>query len=121
MTLAELGGNELSRSFLSGVERGHTSISLRALEIVARRLNRPIAYFVDEREPTSNGDRRTEADQAELAAAYDLLLRCRDHLARALDVPQDGPQNTAGEPERASTQEPSGKRPRDKRKARGKP
>ena len=113
MTLAELGGNELSRSFLSGVERGHTSISLRALEI--------IAYFVDEREPTSNGDRRTEADQAELAAAYDLLLRCRDHLARALDVPQDGPQNTAGEPERASTQEPSGKRPRDKRKARGKP
>jgi tetratricopeptide (TPR) repeat protein len=46
MSLAQLGGEDLSRSFLSLVELGRSRISLRALAIVAERLDRPIAYFL---------------------------------------------------------------------------
>lgn len=48
MTLAELGGPDLSRSFLSLVERGKSRISLRALAIVARKLDLPVSYFLDQ-------------------------------------------------------------------------
>jgi transcriptional regulator with XRE-family HTH domain len=48
MTLAELGGTELSRSFLSLVERGKSRISLRALAIVAGKLDLPVSYFLDQ-------------------------------------------------------------------------
>lgn len=47
MSLEQLGGGELSRSFLSLVERGRSRISLRALGIVANRLGLPISYFID--------------------------------------------------------------------------
>ena len=40
LSLAQVGGQDLSRSFLSAVEHGRTRISLRALSIVAERLGR---------------------------------------------------------------------------------
>lgn len=46
MTLSGLGGDQLSKSFLSLVERGRTRISLRALSIVADRLDLPVGYFL---------------------------------------------------------------------------
>jgi tetratricopeptide (TPR) repeat protein len=48
MTLAQLGGGDLSRSFLSLVETGKARISLRSLSIVARRLELPLSYFVSD-------------------------------------------------------------------------
>jgi transcriptional regulator with XRE-family HTH domain len=47
MSLAQLGGEDLSRSFLSLVETGRSRISLRALAIVADRLDLPMRHFVD--------------------------------------------------------------------------
>lgn len=47
LSLAEVGGEDLSRSFLSLVELGRSRISLQALSIVARRLNLPLSYFLD--------------------------------------------------------------------------
>jgi transcriptional regulator with XRE-family HTH domain len=47
MSLEQLGGELLSRSFLSQVERGRSRISLRALGIVASRLELPLSYFID--------------------------------------------------------------------------
>jgi tetratricopeptide (TPR) repeat protein len=47
LSLAQLGGEDLSRSFLSLVELGRSRISLRALKIVADRLQLPISYFLD--------------------------------------------------------------------------
>src|SRR5919199_1901413 len=58
LSLAQVGGEELSRSFLSTVEHGRTRISLRALSIVADRLGRPISYFLD------NADSSPATDQA---------------------------------------------------------
>lgn len=46
LTLAQLGGEDLSRSFLSLVESGRSRISLRALSIVAERLDLPIGHFL---------------------------------------------------------------------------
>jgi tetratricopeptide (TPR) repeat protein len=47
MTLAQVGGQDLSRSFLSTVEHGRSRISLRALSIVADRLGHPMSSFLD--------------------------------------------------------------------------
>src|SRR2546423_463909 len=46
MSLADLGGEDLSRGFLSLVERGRSRISLRALAIVADRLSLPMTHFL---------------------------------------------------------------------------
>ncbi|HZT97279.1 MAG TPA: hypothetical protein VFB34_10650, partial [Chloroflexota bacterium] len=48
MSLAQVGGEELSRSFLSLVESGRSRISLRALAIVAERLDTPISHFLQD-------------------------------------------------------------------------
>ncbi len=50
LSLAQLGGEELSRSFLSLVESGRSRISLRALAIVAERLESPLSYFLEDEE-----------------------------------------------------------------------
>lgn len=48
MSLAQVGGSELSRSFLSLVESGRSRISLRALAIVAEHLETPIVHFLED-------------------------------------------------------------------------
>jgi tetratricopeptide (TPR) repeat protein len=61
LSLAQVGGEDLSRSFLSLVELGRSRISLKALSIVASRLDLPMSYFL-------------EGDVAPRAAAAELLL-----------------------------------------------
>jgi len=46
MTLAQVGGTDLTRGFLSSVELGRSSISLKALALVADRLQLPVSYFL---------------------------------------------------------------------------
>jgi transcriptional regulator with XRE-family HTH domain len=84
MTLAELGGDDLSRSFLSAVEHGRAGISLRALAIVAARLKRPMGYFVDE-PPDLRVAGDPSVDHVEAAIAYSRLLRSRGETERALE------------------------------------
>ncbi len=50
MTLAQVGGSDLTRGFLSSVELGRSSISLKALALVADRLQLPMTYFLTEAE-----------------------------------------------------------------------
>lgn len=76
LTLAQLGGSELSRSFLCAVELGRSRISLRALEIVARRLGLPVSHFFA-------ADLQTSQANSPLSVATDpsmvrLLLRHAD-------------------------------------------
>src|SRR5947209_1792041 len=67
MSLAQLGGNDLSRSFLSLVELGRSRISLRALSIVADRLELPLSYFLDEGLAGTGAASELALDQAEIA------------------------------------------------------
>lgn len=60
LSLAQLGGADLSRGFISAVELGRSRISLESLAIIARRLELPIGYFLDE-------DTASAEDLAELA------------------------------------------------------
>ncbi|GAC1462739.1 MAG: hypothetical protein NVS2B16_02210 [Chloroflexota bacterium] len=69
MTLAQVGGNDLSRSFLSLVELGRSRISLRALGIVAQRLDLPMSYFLDEASSSEHGSAELVLDYAEVALA----------------------------------------------------
>ena len=67
MSLAELGADDLSRSFLSLVELGKSRISLRALAIIADRLETPISYFLDDSEAAATLE--LAVDQATVALA----------------------------------------------------
>ena len=69
MTLAQVGGDDLSRSFLSLVELGRSRISLRALAIVAERLDLPISYFLDDASSSSHASAELVLDYAEAALA----------------------------------------------------
>ncbi len=82
LSLAQLGGQELSRSFLSLVERGQTRISLRALAIVAQRLGLPLSYFVEE-PPVLRDLAEANLDHVTAAVAYSRLLYGRGELEQA--------------------------------------
>ncbi|HEX6508580.1 MAG TPA: tetratricopeptide repeat protein [Chloroflexota bacterium] len=58
MSLADVGRGDLTRSFLSLVELGRSRISLRALSIVADRLDLPISYFLED--TSGAGERAVE-------------------------------------------------------------
>src|SRR5690554_3341018 len=74
MTQAELAGDEMTKSFISQVEANLTRPSLRNLQLLARRLNRPVSYFLDEPQ--------VEADSTEIAGQH-LIRQARDLAARA--------------------------------------
>lgn len=46
LSLAKLGGKDLTRGFLSAVENGRSGISLAALSLVADRLGLPLTHFL---------------------------------------------------------------------------
>lgn len=74
MSLAEVGGEDLTRSFLSLVEHGRSRISLRALAIVADRMDLPMATFLEDED-----ERRTAelaVDQAEIELERDNPKAC---------------------------------------------
>jgi len=47
LTQEELAGSDLTKSYISEVERGHRTPRLITLKALARRLNRPLSYFVE--------------------------------------------------------------------------
>jgi len=84
LSLADLGGEDFSRSFLSLVEQGRSCPSLSALAILARRLRLPLGYFVDD--SSSRGSRLGEECGVDLIAAalsYSASLRERGDLEGA--------------------------------------
>lgn len=48
MTQAELAGTDFTKSFISQVEKGFARPSIKSLQIIAARLNKPIGYFLDD-------------------------------------------------------------------------
>lgn len=83
MSLAQLGGEDLSRSFLSLVELGRSRISLRALTIVAERLGMPLSYFLDDAPGVSEAGAELLLDRAEAALAQQHPEECLRMLEQA--------------------------------------
>ena len=48
LSLREVAGDDFSRAFLNQIELGHAQPSTQNLRIIARRLQRPIEYFLEE-------------------------------------------------------------------------
>lgn len=86
LSLAQLGGDDLSRSFLSLVELGRSRISLRALAIVAQRLDRPISYFLDGAADASEARAELLLDRAEALLREHEPERA-EQLLRDIEVP----------------------------------
>jgi len=86
LSLAQLGGDDLSRSFLSLVELGRSRISLRALAIVAQRLDQPISYFLDGAADSADARAELLLDQAEASLREQEPGRA-EQLLRDIEVP----------------------------------
>jgi HTH-type transcriptional regulator, quorum sensing regulator NprR len=82
MSLADVGREDLSRSFLSLVELGRSRISLRALAIVAERLELPVGYFLRDAQGEAQEIVELRLDQADAALA-------RQESADALETIKD--------------------------------
>jgi tetratricopeptide (TPR) repeat protein len=48
MTQSDLAGTEMTKSMLSHIETGHANPSMKNLGCIARKLNKPVAYFLEE-------------------------------------------------------------------------
>jgi len=86
MTLAQVGGEEVSRSFLSAVETGRNRISVRTLGIVAERLQLPVSYFLEGTDTDSDGTTILILERAETAFVRWDWQECL-RLLETLDVP----------------------------------
>jgi tetratricopeptide (TPR) repeat protein len=87
LSLAQVGGEDLSRSFLSAVESGRSRISLRALQIVANRLDKPMSAFLDDAIAASDVGVELLLDQAEIALRADKPQEAQRFLAD-IDAPE---------------------------------
>jgi tetratricopeptide (TPR) repeat protein len=67
MSLAQLGGAELTRGFISAVELGRSRISLKSLSLIAQRLQLPMSYFLEDETETSEAAGELSLDRAEIA------------------------------------------------------
>lgn len=76
MSLAAVGQDDLSRSFLSLVELGRSRISLRALAIVAERLDMPLSYFLDDEVSVTDAPAELVLDRAEAALTRQEPAEC---------------------------------------------
>jgi transcriptional regulator with XRE-family HTH domain len=91
LSLAQLGGEDLSRSFLSLVELGRSRISLRALSIVAERLALPISYFLDDAPGVADATTELMLDSAETDLRRGMP---REAFNRLTEAPTIGPSRT---------------------------
>ena len=51
LTQSQLGGDELTKGFISLIEKDRAKPSIETLILLARRLQRPIGYFLEDSTP----------------------------------------------------------------------
>jgi transcriptional regulator with XRE-family HTH domain len=85
LSLAQLGGESMTRGFLSAVENGRSGISFARLATVADVLKLPISYFLDEAPALPAPTTRVTVDHAEAALGYSLYLRSQGRTEVALE------------------------------------
>lgn len=72
----QLCGEEITRNMLSLIENGGAKPSMKTLTVLARRLGKPVSYFLDDTAP----------DPSELAASADALRQAEEALAEGKDI-----------------------------------
>ncbi|HEY8497740.1 MAG TPA: tetratricopeptide repeat protein, partial [Limnochordales bacterium] len=94
----ELAGRELTRGFISQLEKGIVMPSLKSLELIASRLYKPVAYFLEDSQPEPGPDAQRWAG---LERALWRLLEgdwrpAQEALARGGDQPDGLPRSDEG-------------------------
>jgi transcriptional regulator with XRE-family HTH domain len=97
MSLAKLGGDAMSRGFLSSVEHGRSSLSLESLATIAARLKLPVSYFLDEAPALDQATTSVAVDHAQAALGYSLYLRALGKTEEALEYALWAAQARTGE------------------------
>ncbi|MBE3597402.1 MAG: tetratricopeptide repeat protein [Limnochordaceae bacterium] len=92
MTQQELAGPELTRGFISQLEKGIVLPSLKSLELIAARLYKPVAYFLEETPASLPSEE--QASRAILARALEVAAcagagRAEELLGELSPVPID--------------------------------
>lgn len=88
VTLATLAGSDLSRPFINQIELGRAQPSMRTLQIIAQRLQRPVEYFLQDPEVSTTAlelalaEAETRIRQGDHARAESLMtgLLSRSHI-----------------------------------------
>jgi transcriptional regulator with XRE-family HTH domain len=76
LTLGAVAGTDVSRAFISQVERGISRPSAEVLRLIARRTHKPLSYFIPPQ-------KRTQAATAELSSE---LTTTANRLARFISM-----------------------------------
>lgn len=74
ITQSELAGDEYTRGFISQVENGLIAPSLAALQYIAERLGRPVAWFLEQDQEQEPGTVSVTVTQEELHRVLRLRL-----------------------------------------------
>ena len=82
ITQQELAGTELTRGFISQLEKGIVTPSLRSLELIAARLYKPVAYFVED---AYDADAPAELLELLELALWRLSVGAADEAGRLLE------------------------------------
>ena len=84
MTQQELAGTELTRGFISQLEKGIVMPSLKSLELIAARLYKPVSYFLEEpQEPAAPEEALQWLDLARVRLLYGQVDEARTLVERA--------------------------------------
>lgn len=75
MTQQELAGDEFTKSFISQLEKNEANPSLKSLQIIAKRLNKPVSFFLDE--SVEESDLATESDSPRISKLLEMARRAR--------------------------------------------
>ena len=91
LTQQELGGGEFTKGYISQLEKGIVNPSMKVLTALARRLNKPVSYFLDEgnRIGKERQEKYIEGENRYIQGEYAKALEAFDELVRGMDDPED--------------------------------
>ena len=88
LTQSQLGGAELTKGFISLVEKGRANPSIDTLMLLARRLQKPIGYFLDDSSPGGSETFDADVQSARLLLKQGEWARAVEVYSAALNVAQ---------------------------------
>ncbi len=88
LTQSQLGGTDLTKGFISLVEKGRAKPSVDTLLLLARRLQTPAAFFLDEGTPLSQKTLRVVLQSAWVSLKQGEFTRAAETFAEALAIAQ---------------------------------
>lgn len=99
MTQQELAGRELTRGFISQLEKGIVMPSIKSLELIASRLYKPVAYFLEEgdEDAAPDGQLASMLERALLKLLDNDVRSARELAARVAEAVQADPQRADDE------------------------